>query len=226
MAQKKKSAEDLNFYENIGDKIQEIRKAKELTQEDLARKLGISRAVIAGYETGRAKIPLITLFNLAELFGVSIDYLITKRGSLREYNIDHNLDYLSLFSAAKNMYFFKGKVELEEILSFIFDFIATEENRLLDKFIVGKIKGIIEKNLKEEIPLEAELNMENMHGFILSKLSDIYKLNNDILEEFQWIVNFTYIICEYIIACRSREKIARDEEKKIKRASGTSKRRP
>lgn len=41
---------------SIGDRIAEARKHKGLTQQDLASKIGIKRALLSEYETGRTRI--------------------------------------------------------------------------------------------------------------------------------------------------------------------------
>ena len=39
----------------IGKEIKEIREAKRLTQEDLAKLIGVSRVTVARWETGKTK---------------------------------------------------------------------------------------------------------------------------------------------------------------------------
>ncbi|MEX0968264.1 MAG: helix-turn-helix domain-containing protein [Bacteroidia bacterium] len=55
-----------------------MRKQKELRQEDLARKVNVSRSRIGAYEEGRAEPKLVTLQSLAHFFKVSLDDLLTK----------------------------------------------------------------------------------------------------------------------------------------------------
>lgn len=64
-------ASDLNKY--IGNKIRSFRKEKKLTAEDLANKLGISRATITRYETGVRNTNQDVLYRLADILGVSIN---------------------------------------------------------------------------------------------------------------------------------------------------------
>ncbi|AEM79783.1 helix-turn-helix domain-containing protein [Thermoanaerobacter wiegelii] len=60
----------------FSDRLKELRKEKNLTQEDLAKILGISRSTIAGYETERKEPDYETLKKIADFFNVSIDYLL------------------------------------------------------------------------------------------------------------------------------------------------------
>lgn len=45
------------------------------TQAEVAEKLHISRTAYAGYESGRNEPDLKTLVKIADLYGVSLDYL-------------------------------------------------------------------------------------------------------------------------------------------------------
>ncbi|OFY70023.1 MAG: hypothetical protein A3G23_01200 [Bacteroidetes bacterium RIFCSPLOWO2_12_FULL_37_12] len=57
---------------NIGDKIKEIRKAKNLSQEQVAEKIGIDRAQYSRVETAKSKPTLTTLEKIAEALEVDI----------------------------------------------------------------------------------------------------------------------------------------------------------
>ena len=60
----------------IGEKIKELRKAQNITQEKLAEYLNISYQAISKWENGLA-LPDITLIpSLSNFFGVSADYLL------------------------------------------------------------------------------------------------------------------------------------------------------
>ena len=60
----------------IGEKIKELRKAQDVTQEKLADYLNISYQAVSKWENGLA-LPDITLIPaLAGFFGVSADYLL------------------------------------------------------------------------------------------------------------------------------------------------------
>ncbi|RUS45278.1 helix-turn-helix domain-containing protein [Cohnella sp. AR92] len=61
---------------NIGDRIAELRDAKRLTQEQLSTSLGISRAALSHYEKNRRQPDFDTLIKLADIFGVSVDYML------------------------------------------------------------------------------------------------------------------------------------------------------
>lgn len=59
-----------------GDKIAALREKQGLTQEELASKIGISRASLSHYEKSRREPDYNTLTKLADHFHVSVDYLL------------------------------------------------------------------------------------------------------------------------------------------------------
>lgn len=60
----------------IGKRIQNLRKDRNLTQQELAEKLGISPNMVAKVESG-LRIPSIDMFVvMAEYFEESLDYLV------------------------------------------------------------------------------------------------------------------------------------------------------
>jgi transcriptional regulator with XRE-family HTH domain len=61
---------------NLGDRIKDLRKQKNLSQSELADKVGISYAQIGRYETKGAQPPAETLKLIADALGVSPDFLI------------------------------------------------------------------------------------------------------------------------------------------------------
>jgi transcriptional regulator with XRE-family HTH domain len=58
------------IYRSIGATVEEIRTFLGLRQEDLARKVGMSRAAIASIETGRQRILLHHVATIADALGV------------------------------------------------------------------------------------------------------------------------------------------------------------
>ena len=60
----------------IGDRIKLLRKEMELTQTQLAQRLGVDRSTISKYECGERQIPIGSLVPLAKILRVSTDYLL------------------------------------------------------------------------------------------------------------------------------------------------------
>ena len=63
----------------LGDRIALLRRGKGWSQTELARQLHISASAVGMYEQGRREPSLEGVVELAEVFGVSADYLLTGR---------------------------------------------------------------------------------------------------------------------------------------------------
>ena len=63
----------MEFYE----KLQELRKSRNLTQEDLAEELYVSRTAISKWESGRGYPSIDSLKAIAGFFSISIDELLS-----------------------------------------------------------------------------------------------------------------------------------------------------
>lgn len=61
---------------NFANRLKQLRKEHNLTQEELAQKISKTRSTIAGYETERKEPDYETLALLAKYFNVSLDYLM------------------------------------------------------------------------------------------------------------------------------------------------------
>lgn len=59
---------------DIGKKLQQLRKGRKLSQQELADKMGISRATVSNYEVGRRAPHLSELQRFAEFYGVGLDH--------------------------------------------------------------------------------------------------------------------------------------------------------
>ena len=61
---------------NIGERIIQLRKAKNWSQDELAKHVNGSRIMIGKYERGDNAPSIEVLLKLAKAFGVSLDYLV------------------------------------------------------------------------------------------------------------------------------------------------------
>lgn len=60
-------------------RLKELRKRKMLTQEQVAKKIGITQYTYSNYENNKTQPNYKTLIKLADFFNVSIDYLINHK---------------------------------------------------------------------------------------------------------------------------------------------------
>lgn len=62
----------MNYYKRLRD----LREDHDLTQQQVANILGTSQTMYARYERGANELPIHHLLKLADLFGVSTDYIL------------------------------------------------------------------------------------------------------------------------------------------------------
>lgn len=60
----------------LSEKIVNLRKARNISQEELAEQLGVSRQAVSRWEVGSALPDASNILQLSKLFGVSADYLL------------------------------------------------------------------------------------------------------------------------------------------------------
>jgi transcriptional regulator with XRE-family HTH domain len=72
------------LYRQIGRRIREARENghPRLSQDRLAKRLGISRASVVNIEAGRQHAPLHLLWRIAEILGTDLTLLIPRRDEL------------------------------------------------------------------------------------------------------------------------------------------------
>ncbi len=58
------------------NRLKELRTARGITQDELGAMLGVQKAAICKYETGRVALPNSCLVRLVEIFSVSADYIL------------------------------------------------------------------------------------------------------------------------------------------------------
>ena len=80
-----------------GEKITALRKKTCITQEEFADRLGVTRQAVSKWESGSAYPETDTIIRIAELFGVTCDYLLRENAvpqGQHQPKIYHNDDCL------------------------------------------------------------------------------------------------------------------------------------
>ena len=75
----------------IADNIKLLRNEKNITQQEMANKLAISQSCYASWEQGRTEPNIAMLINIANIFEVSIDYLLGRATELDTVKITTDL---------------------------------------------------------------------------------------------------------------------------------------
>ena len=65
-------------YKAIGKRIKIARIRKDITQEKLADRIGISPSHLSNIETGNTRVSLVTIVKIANLLGASVDELLSE----------------------------------------------------------------------------------------------------------------------------------------------------
>lgn len=122
---------------NFGDKIKKLRKGNNLSQEQLAEKLNVSRQAISKWESNKAYPDIDNLILLRNIFDVSLDDLIIGGNSIESEHINESIDSPS---DAKwyNIKLYNTKKDSEED--------ELEINLMLGSFMIGTAIGIVTGN--------------------------------------------------------------------------------
>ena len=83
----------MKFNENL----KYLRKKEELTQEQLAEKLNVSRQAVTKWESGQALPDIVNLKEIAVMFGVTTDELLGDEKSKNSTSLDKKLNNLPAF---------------------------------------------------------------------------------------------------------------------------------
>lgn len=65
-------------------KIRQMREARGMTQQDLARTIGVSQATVSDWERGEKNPDLVRAVKLADLFNTSLDVIYGRESVRRE----------------------------------------------------------------------------------------------------------------------------------------------
>jgi len=164
----------------VSQNIRYLRKNKGLTQEDLAEKLGVNRAMIGSYEEGRAIPKLSVLQDFAYFFSISIDLLINS----------------NLSELPQSDFLETDKKISGENLRIVSTVVDKENKELITsvpvKASAGYTNGYSDPEFIDELPRFSlpfqELSQERTYR--------VFQIKGDSMEP---IPSGSYIICEYLI---------------------------
>ncbi len=71
---------------NIGEKLYELRKGKNLSQEEVAEKLNVTRQTVSKWETNQSSPDFDKILPICELFEISTEELITGKKTKEKNN--------------------------------------------------------------------------------------------------------------------------------------------
>ncbi len=69
-------AETKRYFAVLGPHIAQLRKARHMTQAELARAIGVSQQAVFAYEVGERGVSVLILAKIAKVFAVPVEELI------------------------------------------------------------------------------------------------------------------------------------------------------
>lgn len=125
-----------NNYMEFNKKLQELRKQKGLTQEELAEKLYVSRAAISKWESGRGYPSIDSLKLIARFFSVTVDELLSSNEilTIAEKSQKQNKEHTC------NLIF--GLLDICMALLLFLPFFATNNGEIINVSSLLSINGI------------------------------------------------------------------------------------
>lgn len=91
-------------YYKIGQKIRKYRKAYNLSQEQLAERVGISTTHMSHIETGNTKLSLPVLVDIANVLSVPTDTLLFDNQQINKNDITNEIIYILDTCSQEDLY--------------------------------------------------------------------------------------------------------------------------
>ncbi|MBR5239508.1 MAG: helix-turn-helix transcriptional regulator [Clostridia bacterium] len=119
----------------FGEKLQELRKKKGLTQEELAEKLYVSRTAVSKWESGRGYPNIESLKAIAKFFLVTVDELLSCNEvlTIAEENCKQQENYF------RSLVF--GLLDISSIIFFFLPFFGQRVNGTIQEVSLLSLQG-------------------------------------------------------------------------------------
>ncbi len=115
----------------LAERMKKLRKQRGIYQRDLADHLNVDVTTVTKYENGQRKPGFDTLINIADFYGVDVDYLLGRSDTprldqewfnklpqqIKDLVSEHNIQYLEIARIAKDKEW--SKEEIKEVAKFI-----------------------------------------------------------------------------------------------------------
>ncbi len=148
--------------QKIGKKISTLRKEENMTQMELADRLGISFQAVSNWERGNSMPDISKLPELAEIFGVTVDELLGEKSALVEAAINDNLEECMIKQSA-------SAEDISAVLPILkpdqVNTIVTNADKLNWEAIHGMLPFMDGDDVKE-FALQAVEQGEKLEGFL------------------------------------------------------------
>jgi len=140
---------------NLAEKIQQLRRRNNFSQEQLADKLGVSRQSVSKWESGQSVPEIDKIVQLSDIFGVTTDYLLKNiecklDNTMNGNNINKNSKEgrFRLIFAISSILFSTTSIFVIWILSKIYPSPVSAYNPATKKWFVGLSNFLIYHELR------------------------------------------------------------------------------
>ncbi len=195
---------------NLSDNLKRIRKENNLTQEELAEKLNVSRQSVSKWESGLAYPEMDKMIQLCKMFDLNIDELLNKNikeereSKQSKVNVNKYIDdFLSFISKTVNLFCslkIGGKIKLlieEGLIILGLYILANIVGSILENFIIGLLSFL----------------PNNVFQVIFRILSSIYYIGAVVLSIVILLHVFKTRYLDYFIVKDKKEEKESKEEK-------------
>lgn len=154
-----------------GQKIKSLREERFMTQDDLAEKMGTTRQTISRYESGSRKTNQDVLFQLAEIFNVSINTFFP--------NVENEFEITTIYNKLepkrqKKVYSFASK-QLEE-QNKVVQINSYKDKKYIQETLRGYLSAgtgeMLVEDIEETINIPAEIVPEQHYDIVLKVNGD------------------------------------------------------
>lgn len=125
----------MKFNENL----KYLRKEANLTQEQLAEKLNVSRQAVTKWESGQSLPDIQNLKEMADMFEVTMDALVGDIGTKKESIMSKKINDIGYFIFASVVIIVIGIISIAECIGSI----TGDENKKIISYIVLGIAGFL-----------------------------------------------------------------------------------
>lgn len=155
---------------NIGDKIKFLRKKFNLTQDDLAEKINITKQSVMAYETEKRIIPLDTLDNIAREFSIPIESFFSADNDIfKKMEISPDITRIPIISSVSAG---RGEFGREDVLDWLDIPVSLCKNADYATFIKGD-------SMEPKI-FDGDLILVKKTNFLDNGAIGVFKLNDDV----------------------------------------------
>ena len=98
----------------FGEKLKQLRKEQQLTQEQLADKIDVARTTYSSYEQGRREPDNETLTRIANFFGVTTDFLLGRNKAPKWASDDQIIELDKILQSKAGMAYNDGEITDED----------------------------------------------------------------------------------------------------------------